>query len=608
MEDLASFLGTIELFRGFGPEALETLAGKLEPVRVPGGQALFHAGATADCMYIVASGRLRATVEVEDGAPRSIGELGRGDILGEMALITGGHRSATVRAVRDTELLRLSQTTFEGLVRDSPQLLLAASRRIVGHYQRMLEAPRPDRTSKIATVALIPLDADFAVDGFAERLASALDDPPALVISSATIDASLGPGMAQTPLDHSRNGELLDHLQALESRHRLVIYLGESRPSTWTSRCVRQADRVLLAAHASSNPRTRAVEGHLDADGLLHVPRDLVLLHPKPASIYPGTSAWLESRQLERHHHIADGSAADLSRLARLLTGRATGLVLGGGGARGFAQIGVLRALEECGLPVDLIGGTSMGAWLGSQLASGWDSQRIHEYNRECWTKVRPLRDYTLPYVSLVSGATFVKVMKQLYGEHEIEDLPLGFYCCTSNLTRASVRACRRGSLLRWLAATIAVPGVAPPIPHDGDLYVDGAVLDNLPTDVMAEICDGRILAVDVTPVVELSVDREIGEPPSGWALGLSRLSPFGRPPRMPSIFELLGRVTALASIRQLADMKRLADLYLHPPIEGFSMFGWERIDELVDLGYRYAKPLVEAYLERESRVEDPAP
>ena len=596
-QELPDFLASIELFSDLDQQALDGLEGKLDRVRLPGGRALFRLGDAADCMYIVLAGRLQATVEVDDET-KTIGELGRGDALGEMALIGGGRRSATVRALRDSELLRLSKSTFEQLIEESPSLLLAASRRVVGHYQQVLNAPRAEWAARISTVALVPLTDEIDLETFASQFAVVLGSAGTRIISSATVDRELGPGMAQIPLDHANNGQLVSYLNDLETDEQLIVYLGEPRPSTWTSRCARQADRVLLIARPGDDPRPGSIERRLAADGLDHAPIDLVLLHPEASELYSGTRTWLAERRLEHHHHVAIGSTAGLARMARRLTGKATGLVLGGGGARAFSQIGVLRALEECELPVDMVGGTSMGAFIGAQLASGWSSQRIHEYNRECWAGGRPLKDYTLPYLSLVSGDNFLRVAKDLYGEHgEIEDLPLSFFCCTSNLTRATVRACRTGSLYRWLCATIAVPGVAPPVPTDGDLYVDGAVLDNLPTDVMDEVCDGQIVAVDVTPVVELSVDRDMREPPSGWSLALTRFNPLKPSPGMPSIFELLGRVTALASIRQLAEMKELANLYLHPPTEGFSMFDFDRIDELAQLGYDYALPRIERYL-----------
>ena len=603
-QDLASFLSLVPLFRGLETSALERLSSQLDRVTLRGGQVLCHAGEVADCMYVVVSGRLVVTVDVA-GSVDTIGEICRGDSLGEMGLLTaGGRRSATVRAARDAELLRLSQAAFAELTEESPEVLLAVTRRIVDLYQSVLASPRAERTARMSTVAIVPVSRGVDLGSLPSVLLEELELPSTLLLTKEVVDGALGAGAADIPFEHARNAELLEYLSSAEVAHDLVVYLADGEPSAWTSRCARQADRALLVVDATADPAPGAVERRLKDDCVDTSALELVLLHPEPRELYPETSARLASRSVREHHHVAAGRRADVARLARLLIGRATGLVLGGGGARAFAQIGVIRALEEGGCAIDRVGGTSMGAFIGAQLASGWTAERIQEYNRECWNEVRPLRDYTFPYVSLVTGQTFLAVTKELYEEAEIEDLPLRFFCCASNLTRAQVRACTSGSLYRWLCASIAVPGVAPPVPFEGDLYVDGAVLDNLPTDVMAERFSGTIVAVDVSPVVELGVDRDLREPPSGWSLARRRVSPFSAEPQLPTIFEVMGRVTALASIRQREEMRSLADFYLHPPIEGVSMFDWDRIDELATLGYEYAKPLVERFMAGELEEE----
>lgn len=346
---------------------------------------------------------------------------------------------------------------------------------------------------------------------------------------------------------------------------------------------------MILVAPEGGDPAPGPIETTMARQGLGEVrPVELVLLHKAKQPLYLGTSAWLAPRRLARHHHVTDGDDAELARLVRSLTGRATGLVLGGGGARSFAQIGVLRALEEAGVEIDLVGGTSMGAFLGAQVAMGWNARKMLQYNEVTWTKTKPLKDYTFPYMGLVTGRRFFAVARATYGDAQFEDLRIPFFCCSSNLTKASVMVHSAGPLWRALGASIAVPGLAPPAFENGELLADGAVLDNLPVDVMRARCDGHVIAVDVSPEEDLAVDKSLTMAPSSWSLLYKTL--VGRRTGLPTIFELLMRSAGLGSVQQVETMKRLSDWFFHPPIEDYSIFDFGKIRVLEEAGYTHAK------------------
>jgi predicted acylesterase/phospholipase RssA len=364
---------------------------------------------------------------------------------------------------------------------------------------------------------------------------------------------------------------------------------------------VRQADRILVVAGDGPPPAADPLQHGMQAEGphMATVRRELLLVHREKRAVYPGTSEWLAKHTVAAHHHVAADSPSDFSRLARFLAGRATGLVLGGGGTRCFAHVGVIRALEEAGVEIDVIGGTSMGAYIAAQYALGWDHARMRAYNRETWVRVRPMQDYTFPVLSLLTGRGFRKVARDIAGDTAIEDLATRFFCVSSNLTRARIVTHRQGPLWRGMVASISVPGLTPPVAEGGDLLVDGAVLDNLPVDVMRALCDGTVIASDVSPAVDLAVD-----PGAGVSAGLwSRLSPWraarsgGRKP--PTIVDVLSRVSTLNSTVATEAVKRQADLYLHPPTEDFTVVDWKRAEALVDVGYAYAVRAVDEWLAR---------
>ncbi len=595
--DILSALAATELFGTLDETDLKKLEAGLQWMRVSGGETLFYQGELGDCLYVVVSGRLRVLHENPGMAERVLGEAGKGETVGEMALLTGAHRSATVRAVRDSELLKLSQDSFNGMIGLHPELTMQLARRIITRYQRSMKGPLAAGSNRVASIAVMPTGRDVSGD-FARRLTAALEKVGTVLhIDRARIDAALGPGAADTPKDHSRNHAVVAWLNEQEANFSFLVYEAD-QTTTWSGRCARQSDRILVVGRSGAEPEPSAHENTLFRQGPATVANhELVLLHRERRSIYPGTSAWMAPRQISRVHHLVENDESDYARLVRRLTGRAVGVVLAGGGARSFAQIGMLRALREAGITFDYFGGTSMGAFLGAQYAMEWSNEKILEYNRTTWRNRRPLRDYTYPYMALIAGQRFTNVVRSLYGEAMIEDLALPYFCCSSNLTRARLVVHRTGTIWRALGASIAVPGLAPPLFENGDLHVDGAALNNLPIDVMREICDGTVIAADVSPPVDLKVDPHLREAPGSWRLAYRRLRPVAQGFRIPTIMEILSRASSLSSVAQVDRMKGEANLYLHAPLEKYSIFDFKKFEELVKAGYDYAKPVAEEWV-----------
>jgi NTE family protein len=281
--------------------------------------------------------------------------------------------------------------------------------------------------------------------------------------------------------------------------------------------------------------------------------------------------------------------AADYDRVARLVTGRAHGLVLGGGGARGFAHLGVLRAFEEAGIPIDIIGGTSMGAIVGAQYASGYSVDEMVALNRRCFVDSNPIRDYTVPLVSLIKGNRMARVLRCMFGDARIEDQWRPFFCVATNLSRATIAVHQQGWLPFAVGTSIAVPGLAPPLIHDGDFLVDGGLLENVPVGVMRSVSTGLVFTVDVSQRVEFTTTVEPYAHLSGWRVLANRLGLSRRREKVPSMFKLLWRSTVLNSVHRSADVRRLSDIYIHPPLDDVEIFDWKSLDRAIEVGYRSA-------------------
>jgi predicted acylesterase/phospholipase RssA/CRP-like cAMP-binding protein len=582
-------LALTTLFHGLDHASVQGLAAEANWVRLRGGEVLFRQGDPSDSLYAVVHGRLQAVIQRADGATPLVKPIPRGTCVGEMGVLTDKPRSATVRAVRDSELIRLPKSDFSALLERSPQIATALARTLAERLQQTNQGDTA--TVEPATIAVVPGSPRVAMALFGERLAQALNTVAGstLLLDPDRLDRHLGAGSASVRFQSSANHRIVNWLNEQEDRYRYIIYECDHTWSIWTERGIRQADLV-LQVHFADDPPTRneVVTRWLSRDYGAAVRTELVLLHDEHRSHPSGTQAWLKACGVEAHHHVRLPRTADYERLARMLTGRARSLVLSGGGARGFAHIGVIRAFREASIPVDLVGGTSMGSIIAAHHALGHDIPTMTAQIREGFLKQKLYLDTTIPLVALISAHKLVSMLKGMYGDTNIEDLWTRYFCVSANLTRAETMVHRDGPL--WLAvrASISVPGVAPPVFHNGNLLVDGGVLNNLPADIARTIAPGKIIAVDVASKVDLTGPEATLPSLSGWQLLWSRLNPFGPKNAVPTIFHILTRSAMLTTISNAESVKTSADLYLQPPTQGISLFDWSAIDELVEAGYRY--------------------
>lgn len=587
--ETATLLAGTPLFGDVDRAALQRIAELTDEVYLAGGATLMNEGEPGDCLYLVVSGRLQI-FSASRGAPRVVGEIGQYETVGEMAMLTGGARSATVRAVRDSYLIRFSRAAFDRLVTEHPRAMMHLARTLVVRFEYAVSTPV--RGSAPATIAVAGAGSDAPVRPLAADLARALGAfGPTLHLTASVVDDLLGAPAANTPAEGPGNVRLAARLSEQEQRHHVVVYEADRDATEWTRRCLRQADRVVFVGRAASDPeRLNEVEAVFWSSGVA-TKSALALVHEPMVGRPAGTERWLEPRPVDSYYHLRDGIVPDVERLARHLLGRATSVVLSGGGARGFAHIGVLRALDEAGVPVDLVGGASQGAIIGALYALGHDHRSILEVVRRDFVErgIQGLRDCTLPIVSLFNGRRAVQMVKTMFGESRIEDLWLSYFCVSSNLTRASCEVHRTGVLHRCLRASAGVPGFYPPFPFNGDLLVDGGVLNNLPVDVARELSAGPVIAVDVAAPDDLTTTVGGFDSMSGWRLLADRLNPFASAPRLPNIAQILARAATLASIYHCESARRVADLYLQPPVERFGMLEWKALDDIAELGYRYA-------------------
>jgi len=577
--------GLTRLFGQLHESVLRYVESRVRWVRLQAGDTLVSAGERSRDLYFVLGGRLRAVGA--DG--RVLNEMGRGESIGEIALLTGEPRTATVVAVRDSVLVSVSHQAFEEIVAQYPKVMHV----IAGIVVRRLLAKERASTAPGAGIcmAVLPITPGTLKDAFTQRLVKALGTVgPVLHLTGERVDAELKqPGIAGVDKDHVAGIRLTAWLDEQETRYRFILYEADITPSGWTLRCLRQADEILLVADAGSDPEPHGAEkALLGSSATPRARQTLILVHPDGSRRPSGTTRWLSARRVQRHYHIRLDQEEDFRRVARSLAGAAIGVVFGGGGARGLAHIGVIRALREAGVPIDMIGGTSMGAVIAGALGMGFDWKEILEISRIGWLRYKPHKEYTLPFISLIRSRVLDRWAKEVYGDTDIEDLWLNFYCVSCNLTTSEMVVFERGPLWKAVRASSSLPGIFVPVLLDGNVFVDGALMNNLPGDIMRRRSCQRVIVIDVGS--EATFTYQSAEFPSPWHLLWARILPFSKPSQAPSIAAVLMRTTEASSRQKTNEVKRDADLCLRPPIDAYGILDFRAIDEIVEVGYRYAQ------------------
>lgn len=568
-----------ELFGATSGDARRSLERYLEPRRLQRGEVLFESGSVSDCAFVVVSGRLR----VQTAAGERVAELGHGEIVGEMGLLTDQVRGTTVCAARDTLVAVLRRDDFWAFVETSPRTVLS---RITGTIVSRLQQETADRGSRRSPTSfvLMPLRPDRASGQWADALVKAMARfGSVLHVNRARLDALLGvEGAADTAVDAPYHARLSRWLTEQELAYDIVLYEAGPTFDVWTRRCLRQADHLLFFARAEQSPDRSTLERAInDHEMFADVRRSLVLVHQPDTRLPSGTRHWLAQRPVDAHYHIREGREEDIARVARSLTGRAVGLVLSGGGARGLAHVGGIDALRSMGIPIDMVCGTSMGAVVAAECAMGWPLETSQEYHRREFARGL---DYTVPIMSLLVGRNWQQVMMSFFGETEIEDLWLPYFCVSANLSRARCDVLDRGPVVRAVRASSAVPGLLPPVAIDGDVHVDGGLFNNLPVDLLAQRAPGAtVLAMMMADFPALPASPQLDALPSGWRLLGQMLRPGRGGPEVPGIADILLRSTMLTNTQVVKRSIEQAHLAWTLPADDYGLvdFNAEAIEAL---------------------------
>ncbi|MCW3030708.1 MAG: rane protein, partial [Solirubrobacterales bacterium] len=488
-QSVADFLLNVAVFAGLSQPMREQIAALAVDVSVPRGEWLFREGDSPDGVYVVRLGHLEV---VHDGPqPETINTLTRGAVLGELALLNGSARSASVRALRDSELLKIDKHGFDELLRSRPELALALTRVLSAQLQASRAIPVARRARPV-TIALRALDADVGLLELADELSRAMctwgrvavllpaDDPQASArVATSEAIARFAPLVERCEQDHDQV---------------ILLCSGRERQRAWDAFCMSRADRVLAVVDGSAAPdfRSDAGEAGADASDQLRALQgaDLVAVGVRRGD--GALAPWIERLAPPSVFSIsAESRGEDVRRMARRLAARSLGVVLAGGGARAFAHLGVLDVLLEAGMPVDRVGGVSMGSFIGGLLAAGHDSATIDALCYDEWVRRNPINDYTVPRAALIRGRKAEVMLERVFGDVCLEELSRTFYCASVDLRRARLVIDRDGPMTQAVGASMSLPLIAPPVRRDERMLIDGSLLDNLPIGPMSASGEG---------------------------------------------------------------------------------------------------------------------
>jgi NTE family protein len=560
------------LFANLDSTSLTAVEAELTPLVLPGGTPLFHQGEPSDAVYVVASGCLGVFRHDDDdaaeGGPALIAEITPGNIVGEMSLLSHTQRTRSVAALRDSEVWRLSQESFDNLTAHHPEVLPALMRNVA---MRNTTGPAKRRRQP-RTFALLPSGGDVPSGRF-----------------SVLLEAALGRiGGEVQVLGQNSLVEDPDWFARCEMDNAFVLYRADPGLTPWTQLCLRQADCLIVVRNADAEETTR-LPFEIEAaqpGAVFHRRRELVLLHEGHDPKAGTTASQMAGGLYGQHHHVRLDLPGDFDRLARLITGHAVGVVMAGGGARAFTHIGVIKALRAAGVPIDQVGGTSMGAIVAASVAARWTDQEMSERFRGAFVTANPLSDYTLPFVSLFGGRRVTALLRAAFDDKDIEDLILPFYCVTANLTTATADTHRTGKLWRWLRASVSLPGVLPPFNDAGQVHVDGGVIDNLPVREMRRGGRGLTIGVDIDTGGALAAGAGVEEPWSAWQFFRRMLWKRDETLPIPSIVRILLRSALVASAARAMENRAAADLLIVPPMDRFDLLDWTSFDAAIESGY----------------------
>lgn len=588
-KNYSALVKKIDLFKGLEKKTLDDLIASFSLVELAENELLFLQGDAADALYILLSGYLLATLETEEGHLEVLGKIIPGEVVGEMGLLTKKPRALTIKALSSSKLLRLSEENFMNFIHLNPKVIYKILLNTISRGQETINAL--SHKQKNRHVLLIPANApaeETPIDFFIDHLKTLISRKKTMIFLEESALYKI----------YSEQGlkDLINYLDNLEKAHRTIVYYLENKEPTITQLLLERADTISFVGLGNSKPEFSPFSLEmLKKTQIKNMNKNLILLWEKNSPI-KNTRFWLEKANFDLHHHLFLEEDPSYERLLRFFEGKAIGLVLSGGGLRCFAHIGVITALTEKNIPIDAIGGTSVGAGTAAYYLI---SKNLEEFNHylevasDAMRKTLSWMGLTLPIISIYSGFRSTNRTKTVFRNQRIEDLPIPFFSVSCNISDNTEVLQRTGKIWRALRASAAVPGLLPPIVEKGQLLYDGGLVNNLPTDHMRKLLgeNAIIIASDLGIISEDKTHYAF--PPTLRPLKLL-FSKFGIKKQnyiFPPLFNTIVKSMLSGSTPRYQINTQIANYYIHPDFSHYDLLILQKSlqKNMLELGYKDA-------------------
>lgn len=536
-------LRAIPLFRDLSDESLKSIAARLKNKRYPQGEVIFREGDMGDAMYLVESGQLQVVTGDEENR-HPLAYLGPGSFVGEIALLLGQPRSATLEVVIDAELWVLHKHDLEDLLAHHPSIALHLSREIgqrlvtTSHQASPLKTPLTtvwgDQAYELALALADQTEGEVGILPLSDsQTLLETPSPPGETIPNGRVRLLEGDGLTEKSLaeDLSRQVEQFNH----------VLLLLPGYPSSVAQKALALSDYTVYFAEPPE---------------------------------------WIEENVPSKRLLACDGSSESVQRIARQLTKRTVGLVLSSGGSRTIAHIGVVRVLRQGGIPIDMIAGSSGGALFGALIAAGWSDQKLIDFAKKLGG-YNTFRNWDLnlpPRAGLIKGRRARDLIEGWLEGRHFSDLTIPLYIVATDLATGEEIIFDSGPVSDAVRASISIPGVADPWHDRADdrFLVDGAVVNPLPANVLRQPPSDDVPGADI--VIGSSVVHTTNDPSQP---GFDR---------MPHFLQIMSRIISSMEKELIKVQRGQVDVMIHPQVFVDHALDFSHADTLIALGEEAAR------------------
>lgn len=629
MNNLQDILSTIPIFSFLGPNEIAAVQSLFVESTHQKGEYVCREGEEGDTFHIILDGELEVIVGQDDSA-RVLSILKKGDFFGEMALLQGGKRTASVVVARRAVLITLDRSSFNSLFLKNPKALEYFTRVLC---KRIADANKGNVVRK-STMAISIGSARESLQGktmLSKALAAVLHDltgSQILLVRLSSDDAGPKGELAEL-LQRGGSGDALD--RAIDKVALGVFNLNVPVRSGQATNYYAECGSRLVSRFSEQfpfiifdiNPENRGVMEAIDLFSDVYIeigdtaepPRKADSSGKKMKSFRVINRFNMTSRAVPISHcepfviprdsWLNSGNSADsicsnprsavglpVRRLARKILGTTVGVALGGGAAFGIAHLGVLQVLERHGIPIDLIAGCSQGSIIAIGYAAGVSTQRMIEIALKLghWKNSLLAVDLTITRPGLLLGDSFVKIFEPYLTEcRTFADLLMPCMTVATDIESGERVPIGSGPLTTAFRASAAVPMVFAPVKMGERILVDGGVSDPVPAEVVDAMGADLCIAVNVVPPLKLGVENAVSK-----AVRLvNRFNPISYlngVPGMPAMFDII--MNSMQTLQhELGNFKAISsDVLIKPDLSDFTWIEYYRSDELIRRGAEAAE------------------